>query len=381
MYKKIIYSFLILVVLMSCSGNNKEAENLCSVNLANKNVTKETKELYCFLSKLAASDSIMLGHQDALAYGHGWYKENGRSDVKRITGDYPAVVGWELGHLELGAAYNLDSVYFSDMQSYIKETYKRGGITTCSWHGDNIVTGNDAWDCGQNTVVKSILPNGENHEKYLVWLDRLAVFFNSLKDDEGKAIPVVFRPYHENTGDWFWWCAEQCTPDEYKQLWIMTFDYLTNIKNVNNLIYAYSPASLKDELYFLERYPGDEYVDVIGFDTYVHGNDAKALEEYTISMQKSLDVVTKYAQAHNKVAVIGETGMEGIPETTYFTETVYPMVTVYDIAWVLFWRNSWEGDKPNHHYLPFEGHTSAPDFKEFADKPEILLNNDLKKIK
>ncbi len=58
---------------------------------------------------------VMLGQQDALAYGHQRY-EPGFSDIYDMTGDYPAVVGWEIGHVELGAPYSLDSVYFDDIR-------------------------------------------------------------------------------------------------------------------------------------------------------------------------------------------------------------------------------------------------------------------------
>ena len=44
---------------------------------------------------------------------------------------------------------------------------------------------------------------------------------------------------------------------------------------------------------------------------------------------------------------------------------------------VLFWYNAWESDKPNHYYAPFEGHSSALDFKEFVAKPDILMNIDI----
>jgi len=342
-----------------------------------KAATTETVGLYNRLLQ-SMSKGIMVGHQDALAYGHGWYKEAGRSDVKDVTGDYPALVGWELGHVEIGAEFNLDSVYFSDMKRYIRETYSRGGITTASWHGDNIVTGNTSWDCAQDSVVRTILPNGSNHDKYLVWLDRVAGFFHDLKDDKGNHIPVIFRMYHEHTGAWFWWGSEQCTPEEYKHLWIMTVEYLRDKKNVHNLLYAYSPSETENEAHFLERYPGDEYVDIVGYDCYVPGSDSAAVASYKAAMDRNLKIVTDYAGKSGKIPVIGETGMESIPDATYFTQAVYPVISQYKIAWVLFWRNAWESDKPQHFYAPFAGHSSAPDFKEFVGNTDILMNEDIK---
>src|SRR5690606_12616816 len=167
---------------------------------------------------------------------------DGKSDFKDVTGGYPAVVGWEIGDVELGKSYNLDSVYFENMRKFVRQTAERGGVSTFSWHANNIATGGNAWDCKQDTVVKSILPGGVHHEEYLRWLSKVGDFFLSLTDDEGKLIPVVFRPYHEHTGSWFWWGADQCTPDEYKALWKMTIDYFQQEKQIHHILYCYSPS-------------------------------------------------------------------------------------------------------------------------------------------
>lgn len=375
--KKIIYLTLACLGLFSCKTEKSQTMETQKMPIDSA-ATKETVALYNTLFE-QMDRGIMLGHQDALAYGHDWYKQPGRSDVKDVTGDYPALIGWELGHVEIGAEFNLDSVYFSDMKSYIKETYKRGGITTASWHGDNIVTGNTSWDCAQDSVVKTILPGGSNHAKYLTWLDRVAGFFLDLKADDGTAIPVVFRMYHEHTGAWFWWGSEQCTPEEYKELWRMTVQYLRDEKNVHNLLYSYSPSETKDEAHFLERYPGDEYVDIVGFDCYVPGKDAESLVTYKAAMDRNLKIVTDYAAKSGKLPTIGETGMESVWDSTYFTQTVYPVLQKYKIAWVLFWRNAWEADKREHYYLPFAGHPAAEDFKAFVANDSILMNKDIVK--
>lgn len=371
--KNICLLFFAIVVCFTACDNQTTKPMMQPID---KNATKETQELYNKLFDLREK-GIMLAHQDALAYGHDWYKEPGRSDVKDVTGDYPAIIGWELGHIELGVEYNLDSVYFSDMRNYIIETNRRGGITTASWHVDNIATGNTSWDCEQDTVVRSILPNGVLHAQYQEWMDRLVDFFLSLKDDNGNLIPIVFRMYHEHTGGWFWWGNRQCTPEEYKQLWVMTIEYLRDKKSVHNLIYAYSTATVKTEEEFFERYPGDEYVDILGFDCYT-SNEPEALENYKKDMDFNIKVVADYANKTSKIAIVGETGMESIPNTTYFTEVVYPIISKYNISWILFWRNAWEADKPNHYYVPFKGHPAADDLVKFVEKDNILMNQNIK---
>ena len=125
-----------------------------------------------------------------------------------MIGKYPAVHGWELGHIELGNDINLDTVSFALMREQIIKTYQQGGINTLSWHLDNPVSGGTSWDV--TPAASTILKGGANREKYEVWVDRLADFLKSLRTQNGITIPVVFRPYHEMNGSWFWWGAKNC---------------------------------------------------------------------------------------------------------------------------------------------------------------------------
>src|SRR5436190_273757 len=110
---KKIYSFFYLL-LIACT-------NLIFITRAqnlpiDKKATKETVTLYNNLKKLL-NKGIMYGHQDDLAYGVGWKDDastdsSGKSDVKELTGDYPAVYGFELGRLEIDQTVNIDSVPF-----------------------------------------------------------------------------------------------------------------------------------------------------------------------------------------------------------------------------------------------------------------------------
>lgn len=358
-------------LVLSCAFS-ASVSNLSAQQPVDMKATRETNVLYQTINSRRAQ-GISLGHQDALAYGHGWYKVKGRSDMKDATGKYPAVIGWEIGDIELGKVYNLDSVYFDDMRQYIVETQKRGGITTLSWHANNIVSGKNAWDCAQDTVVRSILPNGSNHQKYLQWLDRTAAFLLSLKDSQGNFIPLVLRPYHEHTGSWFWWGAKQCTAQEYKDLWKMTVDYFQQKHGIHHLLYCYSPSETESESHFLERYPGDEYVDLVAFDCYVPGNGTpEDIEKYKVAMAKNIAIVTQVAHKLKKIPTIGETGFEGVKDSAYFTQVVYPLVKEKGLAWILFWRNAYEKDKQNHYYIPFKGHPAAGDLKKFSRKSDVF---------
>lgn len=315
----------------------------------------------------------MFGHHDDTNYGIGWEGDEGRSDVKSVCGDYPGVISFDLGHIELGDTASLDKVPFSKIRKEILNQYKRGALSSLSWHLRNPKTGGDAWDVSDSTVVKSILPGGENHEKFVGWLGKLSTFINSLQTEEGVKVPVLFRPWHEHTGSWFWWGEKLCTHQEYKQLWRMTAEALCD-NGVNNVLYAYSPGSEpKDTTQYLKRYPGDDLIDVIGFDTYQSERDS-----YMANLDKSLAIVDSIGKTHDKVIAITETGYEGIPDARWWTGTLLPAIEKYPIAYVLVWRNARE--KVTHFYAPYPGQVSADDFVTFYNHPKTLFAADVNSL-
>ena len=108
---------------------------LLTINsVARKNMQKTPAEQLIERLQQLRKYGIMFGHQDALFYGTTWKWEYGRSDVNDVCGDYPAVLGCELGGLELDNEKNLDGVPFDKMRQQIIEHYKKGGIITISWH-------------------------------------------------------------------------------------------------------------------------------------------------------------------------------------------------------------------------------------------------------
>ncbi|MEL6276202.1 MAG: glycosyl hydrolase, partial [Bacteroidota bacterium] len=278
--------------------------------------TKATKALYANLKKLS-KDHILFGQQDALAYGVHWREwHEWRSDVQDVCGKSPAVYGWDMS--KLGRyEYNIDTVNFEQIQGWMKGVFRGGGINTVSWHFDNFVNGKTSWDTGEN-VVAAILPGGEFHEAYKAKLDLFADFVRGLRVGLvfRRDIPIIFRPFHEHTGNWFWWGKKHCSTEEYIALWRFTVEYLRDEKGMHNLLYAYSPDIFKNKKEYLARYPGDDYVDILGFDDYHDvGKGGK-----TKNLIKRLRMLVEMAQEKDKVAALTETGFETIPNKTWWTE-------------------------------------------------------------
>ena len=348
---------------------------------ADKNATKETVNLYNNLKKLAEK-GFMIGHQDDLAYGVEWrYKEN-RSDIKDVTGDYPAVYGWDLGGIEKqDNSNNLDGVPFKIMKEYIKQGYERGGVATISWHlGSPAGAQKGAWDTTHGTVA-SILPTGTNNKLYKEWLDKVAGFFSSLKGSNGEAIPVLFRPFHELTGNWFWWGKNACSEDEYKTLWRYTVYYLQQIKQVHNLLWVYSTSdNFKTKEEFLQRYPGDDVVDMLGFDAYQY-DDPQKNDWFQKNVNTLLTIISEIAKEKNKLTALSETGYEAVPYANWWTETLLKAIGDNKISYVLLWRNhglaSWNNKM--HYYAPYKGQVSETDFVKFYNLDKTLFEKDASK--
>ena len=325
---------------------------------------------------------IMFGHQDDPFYGLTWEYQPDSSDVKNVCGDWPAVMGFELGGIEMDDEKNLDSVPFTKMREEIIKHHLRGGIVTISWHPRNPLTTIEggglagqkfpegtAWDISDTTVVKNILEGGSKYELFQTWMQRVSEFLTSLKTDDGRKVPILFRPWHENTGSWFWWGEKLCTADEYKALWNMLQDKLT-ADGLNNLLWAYSPcmaADLTNEKY-LERYPGDDRIGLVGIDGYQWGTK----EDFVSQLDANLAMLTKFAEDHGKIAALTECGLKNLSDPTWWTSTLTPVLDKYRISYFLVWRNykeEWFGPSPSK--------PDAPYFKEMYDKENLLFLKDI----
>lgn len=376
MLRKLTLLILITLALTSCR-RHKAADPL-----ADSGRTQRTENLLASLKRVAAK-GYMFGHQDSPMYGIGWVGDSARSDIKSVCNDYPAVMGFDLGHIELGDSVNLDGVPFSKMRQQIINQYDRGGVVTISWHLNNPLTGGTAWvkpdsiTAQEKQTVASVLEDGKMHDKMIGWIDSVAVFLNSLETPYGVKVPVIFRPWHEHNGSWFWWGQDLCTAEQYKALWKMTVDRLKD-QDVTNALFAYSPGAQgsADSKAYMQRYPGDELIDVLGLDMYCSAEegDTTALNAYSTGLDSWLSVVCAEAKKHDKAAALTETGYQGIPMDNWWTSVLAPVLDKHTISYMLVWRNS--RTEPGHFFAPYPGQRSAEDFVAFYnDKRSLFLHD------
>lgn len=356
--------FIAALALVACSTGNKKPMETPKDVLVHR------------LFSYAENGKIAYGHQDDLVYGHSWVVEDvekdplKRSDVKDVTGKYPVVVGFDLGGIELADSCNLDGVDFGLMRRAALKHIERGGIVTFSWHPRNPLTGGDAWDISSDKVVESVLPGGEKHTEFMLWLRRAADFIESLGPDSA----VIFRPWHENIGSWFWWGGNLCTPDQYKDLYRFTHMYFSQVRGLTNILWCYSPNGNCNPREYMSRYPGDEFVDMLGIDTYEYVGPAglaDAAVHYQVELKAALTYLAAIGMEHEKLMCLSETGLEGLQDPKWWTDVLYPAIKDFPVSYVLTWRNA--HDKPGHFYAAWNGFEGAADMKAFSKLDKIVF--------
>ncbi len=239
----------------------------------NASASPRTKNIYNYLKTLknnGQTNRVLLG-------------QHGRSD------DTGSVSTWNTTFWDLRAQFNnqkelaLVSSDFGEVDRWtaagdLDYFAGYGCLTMASWHANNPWTGGGYRD-RTNGNLATLLPGGSNRTKWLQELDKIAEVLLWL---QSKNRTVLWRPFHEVNGDWFWWCQRNST--DFKNLWKDMYSYFTNTKKLNNLIWVYSPYNRFSGLPAYNAYfPGSAYVDVVGVDVYddVSPSDPLTIYDYT----------------------------------------------------------------------------------------------------
>ncbi|MGN0581056.1 MAG: glycosyl hydrolase [Ruminococcus sp.] len=237
------------------------------------NATAETRSLMSYLASVYGKH-IISGQQEIYSSGpHGLEQEFEYLNDK--TGHYPAIRGFDYGNF-CCPAFGSDDGSTERVIDWVKN---RNGIATSSWHL-NVPTDFESYNIGdridwsattytQNTDFSptNAATEGTKENEYL--MQALTTLAAEFKELEAQGIPIIWRPYHEaegsggETGSWFWWGREGS--EAYKKLYIYTYEVLTEKFDCHNLIWEWNSYNYSTSANW---YPGDEYVDIIGYDKY-----------------------------------------------------------------------------------------------------------------
>jgi mannan endo-1,4-beta-mannosidase len=334
-------------------------------------LTRETRTFWINLKKMQGK-GILFGQQDATLSGVDWKGPDDKSDVKDITGTHPALHGWEIAGA--GGEANIDSIPFTIIAQQMIRAFERGGINTVTWHMKNPVSGGTAMDV--TPAVRHILPDSSRHDFYKAELKKVADFFLALRTSEGVSVPVIFRPFQENNGNWFWWGKGRCTAEEFVRLWHFTVTFLRDSMHVHNLLYTYSTDMFEDQQQYLERYPGDSWVDILGCENYWDFQSAASVSNGIAQLR----MLVTMANQRKKLAALTECGFEGIPIRNWWTQYLLTPIRndslARNISYFMVWRNF----NRKQYYTPYPGQKSAVDFLTFERDTFTLFEKDLNRI-
>lgn len=351
------------------------------VAIADRQATAATRALFAKLRD-GDADSLRFGHQHALDEHVG---DDADGDVHALTGQLPGVIGWDAalvltGDEKPGSGTDTHA-NARRLADAIVDADARGAIVTLSAHWRNPATGGHYNDT--TAVAGDLLPGGAHAATFNAMLDGIAEAAQSATRADGTAVPIVFRPLHENNGSWFWWGATHASTAEYKELFRYIVDYLRDAKGVHNLLYAYSPNGSfnGDPTNYLATYPGDAWVDLLGYDQYMSGG---TIDDFVTGVTRDMTMVADLAHARGKAVALTEFGRMNDAKITQ-TRDEHPELfsrladslrrQVPSCAYMLTWANFGGDGDSFQTYTPWPGSAGADAFTRFAqDNPGMFAN-------
>lgn len=248
-----------------------------SARPANPRASLGAGAVLAYFRQLGARHRILSGQ--FTNFGH-------RADLRaptrlyRLTGRWPALIGVDYAEfnpkaasrrttqwlMNAVAAGRFDLVTHDDLSTAAPNRVARlywqsGGLVTVGVHFSNPANPRGGGLRDRGVDLASLLTRGTaTHRRWMRQLDEIATALAELRDE---GVVVLWRPFHEMNGAWFWW--GQPKPATFVRVWRHMFDYFSRIHGLNNLLWIYGPNMGDDAVRY---YPGDAYVDLVGLDVY-----------------------------------------------------------------------------------------------------------------
>jgi hypothetical protein len=255
------------VALWSCNGQSNQRwstlatpnpnpnpnpnPSTCTATPVDPQATPQARRLLCYIYS-QYGNHILSGQQESTWVSGPDYEMN---YIRGITGKLPAIRGLDMG----------DSPNFA---SRAIAWWNAGGIPMVGYHMG--APGHQDGHSGslQTANINQVLMPGTSLNA--IFMQRLDAAAAQLQQAQAANVPIIWRPFHEAGGTWFWWSKEGGA--QYNRLWRFMFDYYTRVKGLHNLIWMH-PYNGSPQASF---YPGRQYVDIGGADTYANNHNPLA---------------------------------------------------------------------------------------------------------
>ena len=279
----------------------------------NQNASPEAAALLNYLEQTAGRGIITGQHTQTNPMEEITY-------IREITGKQPKLRGFEL----LAYSPNINEADASEacltevyenrdtLKTAMKWAKESDGIVTFSFHWFSPLGGRDKSFYAEHTdfdPAKVLVEGTPEREAFYHDMKAIAGYLEEFKE---AGIPILWRPFHESDGTWFWWGSKG--PEIARDLYLLMYDYYVNECHLDNLLWVWNCR-------LPEGYPGDAFVDIVSVDIY--------LPEYApTDYAKEYEELIR-ATSTNKVAALAEVGY--MPDVDMLAESHTPWA--YYMTW------------------------------------------------
>ena len=238
--------------------------------LSNENAIENAKIVYNYLKEVYGK-VCLTGQMESTWMGSPDYEMN---VIENATGKLPAIRGLDFMHND-----------FAGVTERAKEWWEKGGIPTICWHtGSDFASGYDESKAHNLNWDEAFTPGTETYNKLLADMDRAVPYLQQLEDAN---VPILWRPFHELDGGWFWWSKGGA--ENFVKLWQLMYSRYTDFWGLDNLIWVFGYSGNGGNM--AAWYPGDSYVDLVGADSYTPGANVHLFEECDALAPKGMPLV------------------------------------------------------------------------------------------
>ena len=238
-----------------------------SLEPANPKASPEARKLLEYLYSISGKKTLSGQHN------YPGSRSSYSQRAQEITGRTPVIWGQDFGFS--GRAGDKDAISNRDanMEEAIRQ-HREGSIITLMWHA---VRPLDEEPNGWKESVQAkltdaqwrelVTPGAPLHNR---WLNQLKVVAGHLEKLRAARVPVLWRPYHEGNGNWFWW-GFRPGPRGTQALYRLMFEVFTVRYGLNNLLWVWNANKVNDEGNagpYRDYYPGPDCVDILATDIY-----------------------------------------------------------------------------------------------------------------
>ncbi len=326
-------------------------------------------DLLNYLKSVGGSGRIISGQHtragDEASYKHFPHsirEVHEKTDPKTWVGIYSTDLGIFVGGVKDHAP---PWFKYEQLRDDLRDWARAGGIVELVNHQESPESGDSQ---GKLSSLNVLLDRELNPKVYERFWNRMSDDGDYLQLLKEAGVPVLWRPLHEMNGNWFWW-GDRGQADwakHYQALWIRMHDYFTKERQLDNLIWVYSPDGQSRSDQVLKSWPGDAYVDVVGIDFY---------NKFSIPDKRDQALIAwNLLKTKNKPMAITEVGpfawgspeQKQIGQYDYVKDLLEPVLKhMPEAVYFIPWYDPW---------IP----TRNPNFNALYQDPRVLNRSDLK---